>query len=360
MRVALADLGAQLAHRLAPLYLVSGDEVLLVEEAVAAIRAAARAEGYTEREVLTVEAGFRFGELAARGASPSLFASRRLLELRMQSGKPGAEGAAALEAYAAKLPPDTVTLITIPRLDKRATQAAWYQALAAVGCVVEIEPVPVKALPAWLKERLARQGQRADEETLLFLAQQVEGNLLAAHQEVQKLGLLYPPGSLTLQQVAEAVLDVSRFDVFQLAEAMLAGDVSRLARILDALAAAGEKPVQILGVLAWVIRGLARARAALDRGADMAAALREGGFWGERQQLARRLLPQLSLKALAAALRHAAEVDRMSKGLASGDVWDELLQLCLRVAQANPSFSSASFRPAASSSGRRHDVLAHG
>ena len=342
MRVGLADLGAQLARRLAPLYLVSGDEVLLVEEAVAAIRAAARAEGYTEREVLTVEAGFRFGELAALGASPSLFSSRRLIELRMPGGKPGAEGAAALEAYAARLPPDTLTLITLPRLDKRATQAAWYQALAAVGCVVEIEPVPVKALPAWLKERLARQGQSADEETLLFLAQQVEGNLLAAHQEVQKLGLLHPPGRLTLEQVAEAVLDVSRFDVFQLAEAMLARDVARLVRILDGLAAAGEKPVQILGVLVWVIRALARARAALDRGADMATALREGGFWGERQQLARRLLPHLSFDGLAAALRHAAEVDRMSKGLALGDVWDELRELCLRVARAHP----VSLRPA--------------
>ncbi|MEO1766297.1 DNA polymerase III subunit delta [Thiobacter aerophilum] len=333
MQVRAADLSRHLACGLAPLYVITGDEPLLVMEAVDAIRAAAVTQGYTEREVLTVEGGFRWTELAARGASLSLFAARRMLELRIPGGKPGVEGAAALEAYCASLPPHTLTVITLPRVNRRAAQASWFQALAHAGMVVDIAPVELEQLPDWLAERLARQGQSADAQTLRFLAEQVEGNLLAAHQEVQKLGLLYPPRRLSFEEVSEAVLDVSRYDVFQLADAMLAGQVARLARILDALAAAGEKPVPVLGVLAWAIRGLARARAALDRGVAMEVALREAGFWGSRQQLARRALAKLSAGRLAAALGWAAEVDRMSKGLAAGDVWDGLLQLALRIAR---------------------------
>lgn len=333
MQLKPADLPRHLARGLAPLYVITGDEPLLVMEAVDAIRAAARAQGYTEREVLTVEAGFKWSELAALGASPSLFASRRILELRIPGGKPGVEGGNVLEAYCGKLPPDVLTLVTLPRLDRRAIQAGWFKALAEAGVVVDIAPIELDRLPAWLAERLARQGQRADEKTLRFLAEQVEGNLLAAHQEIQKLGLIYPPRPLSFEEVSEAVLDVSRYDVFQLADAMLAGDVVRLTRILDALAAAGEKPPPVLGVLAWAIRGLARARAALDRGATLDAALREGGFWGARQQLARRVLPRVSLQQLATALGWAAEVDRMSKGLASGDVWDALLELAFSVAR---------------------------
>lgn len=333
MQVRAADLPRHLARGLAPLYVITGDEPLLVMEAVDAIRTAARAQGFGEREVLTVEGGFKWSELAARAGSLSLFATRRLLELRIPGGKPGVEGGAALEAYCAALPPDTLTVVTLPRLDRRAAQAGWFQALAAAGVVVDVAPVELDRLPAWLAERLARQGQSADEETLRFLAEQVEGNLLAAHQEIQKLGLLYPPGRLSFEEVSEAVLDVSRYDVFQLADAMLSGEVARLARILDALAAAGEKPVPVLGVLTWAIRGLTRARAALDRGAGWDAALREGGFWGPRQPLARRAVGKLTAAQLAAALGHAAEVDRMSKGLAPGDVWDELLQLALRIAR---------------------------
>jgi DNA polymerase-3 subunit delta len=333
MQLRAAQLGQHLARGLETLYVVTGDEPLLALEAADAIRAKARSEGYDEREVLTVESGFNWGQLRASGASLSLFASKRILEIRIPTGKPGVEGGKALEAFAADLPPDTVTLVTLPRLDKRAAQVGWYQALADAGAVVEVYPVELEHLPRWISERLARQNQSADSQTLQFLAEQVEGNLLAAHQEIQKLGLLYPHGPLSFDQVSEAVLNVSRFDVFQLGDAMLAGDAARVARILDALEAEGEKPVPLLGVLAWLIRGLNKAKAGLNRGLDMSAALREGGFWGERQNLARRALPKLSSEGLAAALKHAAEIDRMSKGLKAGDVWDELLQLCLRIAR---------------------------
>ena len=170
-------------------------------------------------------------------------------------------------------------------------------------------------------------------ETLVFLAESVEGNLLAAHQEIQKLGLLYPARKLTSNEVSEAVLNVSRFDVFQLSDAMLAGDAARAARILDGLRGEGVKPIPVLGVLAWLTRSLNKSKLALTRGADMNGALREGGFWGERQNLARRALPRLPMETLSAVQRHAAEIDRMSKGLKPGDVWDELLTLVLRVAK---------------------------
>jgi DNA polymerase-3 subunit delta len=333
MQVRADRLAEHLARGLDALYVVSGDEPLLVMESVDAIRAAARAKGFQEREVLNVEAGFDWGRLRVAGASLSLFASRRLIELRIPSGKPGTEGAQTLEAFASHLPPDTLTLVVLPRINLRGDKAGWYQALLKAGTLVEIEPVDLAALPAWLGARLARQGQSADAETLRFLAEQVEGNLLAAHQEIQKLGLLYPPRRLSFEEVSEAVLDVSRFDVFSLADAMLAGDVARMARILDGLMAAGEKPQPVLGVLAWTLRALARARRALDAGADATSAVRGAGLWGERQNLARRRLPRLSAQTLAAALEHAAEIDRMSKGLKSGDVWDELLQLGLRIAR---------------------------
>lgn len=333
MQLRAAQLPQHLARGLEALYVVTGDEALLALEAADAIRAKARAEGHDEREVLTVESGFNWGQLHASGASLSLFASKRILEIRIPGGKPGVEGGRALEAFAADLPPDTVTLVTLPRLDKRASQVGWYQTLAGAGAVVEVYPVDLDHLPRWIAERLARQNQSADSATLQFLAEQVEGNLMAAHQEIQKLGLLYPARKLSFDEVSEAVLNVSRFDVFQLGDAMLAGDAARVARILDALEAEGEKPVPLLGVLAWMIRGLNKAKSALNRGLDMSAALREGGFWGDRQNLARRALPKLSGEGLAAALKHAAEIDRMSKGLKAGDVWDELLQLCLRIAR---------------------------
>lgn len=326
------QLGQHLGRGLDALYVITGDEPLLVAEAEQAIRTAARAQGYGERQVFTVEAGFDWSQLMADAASLSLFAQRRIVEVRLPGGKPGTQGAQALEAYAARLPAGILTLLTLPRLDKRAAQAPWFVALSRAGTVVDVPPVEREALPRWLAGRLARQGQSADEDTLRFLAEQVEGNLLAAHQEIQKLGLLYPPRHLGFDEVSEAVLDVARFDVFHLVDAMLAQDVARVARILDALAAAGEKPVPVLGVLVWAIRGLTRARHALDQGMEPNAALREAGFWGERQARVRRLLPKLSAAQLAATLGEAADVDRMSKGLMPGDVWDALLKLCLRIA----------------------------
>jgi DNA polymerase-3 subunit delta len=327
------QLDAQLARGLAPLYVVHGDEPLLSIEACDAVRARARADGYAERDVHLAERGYDWGRLAASAASMSLFASRRLIELRIPSGKPGTDGAAAVEAYCERLPPDVVTLVALPRLDRAGQNAAWFGALGRVGVVVNVFPVERRALPLWIGARLARQKQRAAEDALNFIADCVEGNLLAAHQEIQKLGLLYPAGDLAFEQVRDAVLDVARYEVAQLTEAMLGGDRARLARVLDGLAGEGEAPPRVLWVMAEDIRAVTRVRRGLAEGRAAPELFREHRVWGEgRQRLVAAAARRVGGEALDAALAHAAAIDRMIKGLARGDAWDELLRLGLRFA----------------------------
>ena len=327
------QLDTHLARALAPLYVVHGDEPLLAMEAADAIRAKARADGYAEREVHLVERNYDWGRLAASAAALSLFASRRLIELRIPSGKPGTDGAAAITAYCAALQPDIVTLVTLPRLDRAGQNSAWFGALSGAGVVVNVFPVERRALPLWIGARLARQKQRAAEDALAFIADCVEGNLLAAHQEIQKLGLLYPPGDLAFEQVRNAVLDVARFEVSQLSEAMLSGDRARLARVLDGLAGEGEAPPRVLWVMSDDVRAVTRVQRGLAEGRNAADLFREYRVWGEaRQRLVAAAARRMAREALDAALAQAAAVDRTIKGLVKGDPWDELLQLGLRFA----------------------------
>ena len=327
------QLDVHLARALAPLYVVHGDEPLLAMEAADAIRAKARADGYAEREVHLVERNYDWGRLAASAAALSLFASRRLIELRIPSGKPGTDGAAAITAYCAALQPDIVTLVTLPRLDRAGQNSAWFGALSGAGVVVNVFPVERRALPLWIGARLARQKQRAAEDALAFIADCVEGNLLAAHQEIQKLGLLYPPGDLAFEQVRNAVLDVARFEVSQLSEAMLSGDRARLARVLDGLAGEGEAPPRVLWVMSDDVRAVTRVQRGFAEGRNAADLFREYRVWGEaRQRLVAAAARRMAREALDAALAQAAAVDRTIKGLVKGDPWDELLQLGLRFA----------------------------
>ena len=311
------QLEAQLSRTLAPLYVVHGDEPLLAMEAADAIRAKARADGCSEREVHLVERSYDWGRLAAAAASLSLFATRRLIELRIPSGKPGTEGGAAIAAYCAALPPDIVTLVTLPRLDRAGQNSAWFGALSGAGVVVNVFPVERRTLPLWIGARLARQKQRAAEDALAFVADCVEGTLLAAHQEIQKLGLLYPPGELSFEQVRDAVLDVARFEISQLSEAMLAGDRGRLARVLDGLAGEGEAPPRVLWVMSDDVRAVARLQQGLAAGRNAADLFREHRVWGEaRQRLVAAAARRMGRAALDAALAQAAAVDRTIKGLA--------------------------------------------
>lgn len=329
----LEQLEAHLARELRPLYAIHGDEPLLSLEAADAIRARARALGFSERTVLLAERSFDWGELGASAASLSLFGERKLIELRLPTGKPGADGGAAIERFCAKLTPDALALVMLPRLDRAGQSSAWFQALETAGMVVNVFPVERSRLPDWIAARLARQKQSAKPETLRFLAECVEGNLLAAHQEIQKLALLLPAGDLGFDAVREAVMNVARYDAAKLTEAMLAGDRARLARMLEGLRGEGEAPPRVLWLLAEEIRAVCRVQDGIAAGRPVAEILREARVWGDaRQALVGRAARKFPRAALLSALEHAAGVDRMVKGVVKGDAWDELLQLGLRFA----------------------------
>lgn len=334
MRITSDQLQQHLTRELRPLYAVFGDEPLLALEASDRIRAKARAEGYGEREILTADTGFKWKELAFAGNSQSLFASRKLLELRIPTGKPGTEGGAALQAYCEALPQDVVTLVYLPGIDWRAQKAGWFETLGRAGVLIEAKAVLRRALPQWIAGRLRDQNQETDEETLGFIADRVEGNLLAAYQEVQKLALLFGPGKISFDEVREAVLDVARYDVFNLGEALVKGDVLHLSRMLDGLRGEGVAPPLVLWALAEEIRAIGKIITGTAAGKPLSMLWREARIWGApHQNLMQQNIKRFSLPQVTEALRHAATIDRMIKGLIRGDVWDELLQLGLRFAQ---------------------------
>ncbi|HEU4622614.1 MAG TPA: DNA polymerase III subunit delta [Burkholderiaceae bacterium] len=333
--------------RLAPLYVVASSEPLLQIEACDAIRDAARQAGYSERTVLTVtNARFDWSQLTAASTSFSLFAERRIVELRIPTGKPGKEGSAALQALAASAAnatddDATLTLVALPRPDGEMKRAAWFEPLQSAAVFVQIESVERNALPAWIAERLARQQQSAPREALAFIADRVEGNLLAAHQEIRKLGLLYPARALTLDEVRDAVLDVARYDVFKLGEALLVGDAARFARMLEGLQGEGE-PVQLATwAIAEELRTLWRVKHASTGGKPVNAVLKELRVWGPRERLLPNAVARLSSTQIARAIERCAALDKSSKGLSSaardvgaiGEPWADLLALGLTLCE---------------------------
>ena len=337
MQLRADALDSHLAKTLAPLYVISSDEHLLAQEAADRIRQAARAAGHSEREVLTVDRSFKWGSLLAANQSQSLFGERKLIELRIPGGKPGKDGGQALQDFAADLSPDNVTLITLPKLDRTTQKSAWVTALQKAAVFIEIPLVERGQLPAWIGARMAANGQSTDRAALIFIADRVEGNLLAAHQEISKLALLYPAGPLSFEKIQAAVLNVARYDVFKLNEAMLSGDVARLARMIDGLKAEGEALPLVLWAVAEELRTLLRLRNALDAGKPLPLALKEYRVWGPRERLMEPALRRLSRAAIQSAIHQAAQIDKMVKGLRArefaGDPWDALLQVGMRVAR---------------------------
>lgn len=342
MQLALSQLSAHLQKGLRSLYVLHGDEPLLQQEAADAIRASARAQGYTERSVFTVSgAHFDWSEVLAAGGSLSLFADKQIVEVRVPSGKPGKEGSTALQQLAASAQgqDSTLTLVLLPRLDAPTRKGAWFAALENGGVSIPVDTVERSALPEWIALRLQQQGQRvvAGEEgqrTLQFFADRVEGNLLAAHQEIQKLGLLYPPGELSQAQVESAVVHVARYDVFKLSEAVLSGQVGRVQRMLDGLQAEGEAAVLVHYTLAEDIRALKRVKDAIAAGKPLPMALREQRVWGPRERLFERVLPRMTPARLNGLLQAAHQVDGIVKGLKVADwptePWQALQRLALR------------------------------
>ncbi|NMM07597.1 DNA polymerase III subunit delta [Polaromonas sp.] len=336
MNLAPAQLSEHLQRGLKSLYTLHGDEPLLLQEFADALRAHARQHGYTERTVHSVAgAHFDWSEVLASGGSLSLFADKQIVEIRIPSGKPGKDGSVALQQIAERSQGDdsTLTLLLLPRLDSATSKGAWFGALESFGVTVKFDPIERRVLPQWIAQRLQLQGQRvaAGEEgqrTLQFFADRVEGNLLAAHQEIQKLGLLYPvksnggdasDGILGFDQVENAVLNVARYDVFKLSEAVLAGQALRVARMLDGLQSEGESEVLVHWALSEDIRSLKRVKDALQAGRPMPMALRENRVWGAKEKLFERVLPHISDSTLANLLHAAHKVDGIVKGLKQPD-----------------------------------------
>ena len=339
MQVRAEQLAQHLAKGLKPLYTVWGDEPLLAQEAGDAIRVAARAAGCTERQVHTVSgAHFDWSSLLGASQAMSLFAERQLIEIRIPGGKPGKDGSEALQRYCEQLSDDIVTLVQLPRLDRAQQSSGWFTALDAAGVSVRVDPVERKALPQWIAQRLAAQGQRVrggeeGQRSLAFFADRVEGNLLAAHQEIQKLALLYPAGELGFEQIEAAVLNVARYDVFKLGEAVLAGQVARALRMLEGLQAEGEAAVLVHWTLAEDIRALKRVRDAVSGGKPLPMALRENRVWGVKERLFERAVPLLTDNGIAALLDAAQVCDGLVKGLRHPDwpldAWEALRRLVL-------------------------------
>lgn len=332
MQLAPAQLAAHLKQGLQAIYVLVGDEPLAHRECLDAIRQAARLQGFDERNSFMLERGFNWQQIASYGASISLFASRRLLEINVPNGKPGVEGGKALQALASQPLSDTSVMIILPKLEREAKNSAWFSALEKQAVLINLEEVPASQLPKWIGARLAQQGQQASAATLEFLAHQVEGNLLAANQEVQKLALLHPAGELSDEAVRQAVLNVSRYDAFQLGEAVLAGDSARTVRILQGLQDEGENAVAVMNPLMWVLRPLLRIKQAELRGENVVQAMTSARIFGERQALVKRALSRLSLRQLEAALQKLADIDKTAKGVMQGDAWLEISRLCFGLA----------------------------
>jgi DNA polymerase-3 subunit delta len=328
------QLTGHLQQSLAPVYFIHGDETLLVNECADAVRAAARVQGYAERQVFSVEAGFDWNSLLAASDSLSLFAERRILELRLPSGKPGKEGAQLLRDYAERPPPDTLLLIVSGKLEAAARRSKWVLALDQTGVSIPIWPVDAARLPAWLERRMRAHGMRASRDALQLIAARVEGNLLAAAQEIEKLYLLHGAGELDVASVAELVADSARYDVFGLVDAALGGDAAHAQRILSGLRAEGIDPVLVLWALAREIRALA-AMARQLQGSGVAQVLASHQVWDKRKPLISAALQRIGGRQWWQLLQRCAQLDRVIKGRAAGSAWDELLQLTLNLAGVN-------------------------
>ncbi len=332
MRLRFEQLENHLRGALLPIYLVSGDEPLQRAEACDAIRAAARAQGFDERQVMHVEAGFDWGELQAASDALSLFAERRLIELRMPNPTPGKEGGAALADYAARPPEDNLLLIDCGKLEKAQQNGKWFKSLDKVGAVLQVWPVEAGRLPGWITERMRRRGLEPSREAAQLLAEMVEGNMLAADQEIAKLALLHPPGPLSVEAVEAAVADSARYDNFELVDAAFNGETLRCRRMLDGLRGEGEEPLKLLAALLFKLRQVEPIARAVASGVPTGQAMNNARVFQKSQAPTAAMLARHPLRRIQALVGRAARIDRMVKGAEAGEPWDELMQLTLLIA----------------------------
>lgn len=332
MKISGDNLASSLARQLQTIYLVSGDEPLLVNEAADAVRATARQQGFAERELHVVERGFDWHGLLADARAMSLFAQRKIVEIRMANAAPGEQGADAIVELAEQPSADTLILIIAGKLDGRTQSSRWVSAVEKRGVLVQVWPIDLPRLPAWIRERLGRHKLQADAAAASLLAERVEGNLLAAHQEIEKLALLLPQGSITAQNVIDAVADSARFDVLQLGEAAMRGQTARALRILDGLHGEDVEPTLVLWAVNKDLQWIARARSLMRRGQSAESAMNALYVWRPRQAAMGQALGRMTGPTLRNLLLDAERVDRSIKGVVKANPWTELERLVARLA----------------------------
>ena len=332
MRLSPDKLPAHLRKNLAPLYLVFGEETLLAQEAADAIRAAARQQGYHERECLTVETGFNWHTLRQLASSPSLFAHRRLLELRMGDAKPGDAGSKAFSDYAGRPAEDAVLLITAGKLDWQTQKGRWFAALDSAGVVVAAMPVEARQLPGWIERRLRDRGLNPAPDAVTALSERVEGNLLAAAQEIEKLALTVADQPLTAETILSAVGDSARYSIYDFVDAALLGQPERVTRILDGLRGEGIEPVLVNWALHREVRVLTALAFARGQRQPQDAVFSAHKVWDKRKPLLQQTLQRLTLSDCRRLLKACARIDCTIKGAGPGAPWDDLLATGLRLA----------------------------
>jgi DNA polymerase-3 subunit delta len=332
MRIKPDQLNATLQKGLLPIYFISGDEPLQLGELADAIRKTAKQAGFENREILSAETGFEWRQLAFAADSMSIFADKKIIDLRIPSGTPGAEGAKALSNYCDRLPEDTLLLITAGKVAGSSLKSKWLEALDKKGVVILVWPLEGQDLLRWLEQRMHQRGLSTDTEGLRILASRIEGNLLAAAQEIEKLYVLYGTGKLSSQQIFDVVADSSRYDVFKLMDCVLAANVSRILKVLSGLRSEGIAPPIVLWALTRDARLLIKIKLALSQGQNKDLVFKNNQIWDKRKQLVSNALNRLSDHDLNEVLVLSAKADRQIKGQEQGDVWEILLAICLKFA----------------------------
>nr|VFK29119.1 MAG: DNA polymerase III, delta subunit [Candidatus Kentron sp. MB]VFK74678.1 MAG: DNA polymerase III, delta subunit [Candidatus Kentron sp. MB] len=329
MQIKPEQLTAHLKRTLAPVYVVSGDESLQTTEASDAIRRAAWELGFTERIVCHADASFDWNLIGRYMDSLSLFAEKRLLDIRLP-GNIGKQGSEVLIQYASRSIPDRIMLITTGQPDAKQRQSKWYKSLEKTGVVIVIRPLDVRYLPRWIGDRALSRGITITTEAAKLLADRVEGNLLACAQEIEKFVLLGKT-KIDVQDVLECVMDSAHFDTFALVDSTLAGDARHTTRILSGLAEEGVDPLPVLGVLVWEIREVAKISAQVSRGIHPDRAIPRQSVWYRRKRAVESALHRHDQAAWREMLRVAEYVDRIIKGIETGNTWEGLLGLALLV-----------------------------
>jgi len=333
MKISLPQLKKHLSGGLSAVYFVAGDEPLLAAEALDAIRKAARADGYEDREVFVPGTGFDWDSIRSSAGNMSLFASRRIVEVRLPTGKPGRTGGPMLADLAENPPPDTMLIIIAEQFDSAVAKAKWVARVSDAGTAVIIKPIALEQLPGWIEKDFHRHKLSFEPEVIQLLTHRVEGNLLAARQEVDKLALLADDGHVSVELATQSVSDGARFDVFQLSDAAHSPDSRRAIRILYGLRAEGVAAPLVLWALAREATTLVSVWQAVDEGQSSGLAMKQARVWGPRQQLIPACLRRHSRESVESLLTLAAMADRVVKGAKRGEPWDALLELLLAIGQ---------------------------